>query len=102
MYRKKENSKGIPDRLYRTPAEIKSDIKEIKEEISDIYSMINIRSLLMDILVSERINDPQKLIPELADTLALANEALSQLKELEDELYELKEELAEAKWARGG
>ena len=64
--------------------------------------MINIRSLLMDILVSERINDPQKLIPELADTLALANEALSQLKELEDELYELKEELAEAKWARGG
>lgn len=102
MYRKKEISKGIPDRLYRTPAQIKEDIKEIKEEISDIYSMINIRSLLMEILVSERINDPEKLIPELADTLALANEALSELKGLEEELCELKEELAEAKWARGG
>ena len=102
MYRKEKISKEIPDRLYRTPSEIKKDIKEIKEEISDIYSMINIRSLLMDILVSERINDPEKLIPELADTLALANEALSELKGLEEELSELREELSEAKWARGG
>jgi hypothetical protein len=98
MYRTYDMENGIPPRLYREPAEIKKDINEIADKIAETNEMLNIRSLIMDILVSERADSPKKLIPELEETIGEAGEALARLKELEDELMLLEEELMEVKW----
>jgi hypothetical protein len=46
-------------RIYREPSEIKRDITKINNRIEEVRDMINIRSLLMDILVGERADEPE-------------------------------------------
>jgi hypothetical protein len=51
----------------------------------------------MDILVSERADEPEELIPELLDAIGEAERSLRILKELSEELSSLKEELYETR-----
>ena len=97
MYKSYDMANGLPIRIYREPREIKRDIMRINGEIEDIREMINIRSLVMDILVSERREKPEELIPELSDAIGEAERALRIFKELSEELSSLKEELYETR-----
>ena len=101
MFRKFDTANGIPPRLYRTPGEIKSDIKKISASIEETSSMLNIRELLINILMSERTASAEKLIPELWDAINEANLALTSLHELKEELDSLEDELREVKWLIG-
>ena len=97
MYRSYDADCGLPPRIYRLPAEIKRDITDIKRRIEETTDMINVRSLLIDLLVGDFENEPEKLIPELYDAIAEANGAIACLKELREELSLLEEELGEVK-----
>lgn len=97
MFRKYDLANGLPIRIYREPAEIKRDIMKISSRIEEMRDMINIRSLIMDILVSERAEKPEELIPELTDAIGEAERSLKIFKELSEELTSLKEELYETR-----
>lgn len=97
MYKSYDTANGLPMRIYREPSEIKRDITKINNRIEEVRDMINIRSLLMDILVSERADEPEELIPELLDAISEAERSLRILKELSEELSSLKEELYETR-----
>lgn len=101
MYRNCDSVNGIPARLYREPCEIRDDIKAITLKIEETSSMLNIRELLLNILMSERASLPEKIIPELWDAINEANLALSSLRELKEELDSLEDELREVRWLLG-
>ena len=91
---------GIPPILYRSPSQIKRDIREIKERIEEINERTNIRSLLFDMLVDSNEN-PKLVVEVLSEALTEAEEALMKLSELEEELSELERELMEVKCELG-
>ena len=95
MFKSYDTKNGLPPRLYRTPGEIKRDIAEICDKIEETNEMLNIRSLITEILLSERRDSPEKLIPELETVIYEAREALTKLRELNEELSMLREELGE-------
>lgn len=97
MYRSYDTVNGIPPRIYRTPGEIRQDISEISEKIEQTNDMLNIRALLVDMLMSERSDSPEKLIPDLEEAISEAREALARLGALKDTLSLLEEELGEVK-----
>ncbi len=101
MYRGNSDYEGEPVMLYRTPAEIKSDIRDISMRIKEVESLLNIRSLLMDMLTAAQKQDPKKWIPEIEEVVKEAGEALEELRALKDELDELFCEWREAKCASG-
>jgi hypothetical protein len=97
MYRPYDTENGVPPRIYRTPGEIKRDIRDIADKIEETNEMINIRGLLLDMLTSENSASPEKLIPDLEEAVAEAREALINLGRLKEELTSLEEELGEVK-----
>ena len=94
MYRSYDNVSGIPSMIYRSPAEIKEDMREIKMKIDKVNSMLNIRELLLDML-AEQSDTSKKVVTDLISLLSEAREALAELSELEVELSALEEELME-------
>ena len=97
MYRTYDSANGLSPRIYRMPSEIKRDIKRISENIDETYSMLNIRSLLVEILSSESADSPDKLIPDLEEAVYEARCALEKMRGLEEELRLLEEELEETR-----
>ena len=97
MYRTYDAVNGIPPRIYRTPGEIRRDIFEISEKIESTSDMLNIRALLVDMLMSDRADTPETLIPDLEEAIAEARDALESLKRLNRELELLEEELEEVR-----
>ncbi len=95
MFRRADSINGVPVRIYRTPAEIRGDISRIKEKIGETVSMLNIRSILVEILSDSTLGSPEKLIPELEYAISEAGDALRTMKELDTELKSLKLELRE-------
>ena len=101
MYRGTNDYEGEPVMLYRTPAEIKSDIRDISIRIKEVESLLNIRSLLMDMLTSAAQREPRKWIPEIEEVVREAAQTLDELRRLKESLDELYEEWREARWALG-
>ncbi len=97
MYRTYDSKNGIRPRIYRNPSEIKKDIKKIGIEIDETLSMINIRSLLIDILSEDNSESPESLIPDLEEAINDAKVALAKLRGLKEELCMLEEELEETR-----
>lgn len=93
---------GEMPRLYRTTDEIGKDIKKIKEEIVDAYSMLNIRNILTEAMASYARSEPETWIPELRRIVDEADYTLAVLYELRDGLDVLKAELEDTRWALGG
>lgn len=101
MLRGYDNESGTPPRIYRTPGEILRDISDIKEKIEETAYMLNIRSLMVDILANDRKRNSKDLISELEDAILQAKEALYKMNQLKEEVTLLEEELKETKWQLG-
>ena len=101
MYRTFDTVNGMPASIYRTPAEIKDDIRKISYAIKETSSMLNIRDLLVNILTSEFADKPERLIPELEEAISEARWALDSLNKLKEELDSLEDELQEVRWLFG-
>jgi hypothetical protein len=101
MYRTENLYEGEPAYLYRSPSAIKNDIREITLKIKEAEDMLNIRSLLMDMLSAAAEQSPKKWIPEIEEVVAEAAETLAELRALKDSLDELYSEWREAKCVSG-
>lgn len=97
MYKGYDNINGLPPRVYRDPQEIKEDIELISERIEETNSMLNIRSLIIDILVADNKENPEQLIWDLEDAIKEAKSALELLASLNEELLMLEDEITEAR-----
>ena len=92
---------GEPARIYRSPEKIREDICEIKAKIESVDSMLNVRTILTDVIDKYAMGEPEKWIPALSDIVADAEETLDRLKSLREGLDHLFEELEDTKWALG-
>ena len=92
---------GEPVRLYRTTEEIGRDIRSIKEKISEVNSMLNIRNVLTEAMAAYAESEPEMWIPELRVIVDEADDTLGVLRKLRGSLDLLKAELEDAKWALG-
>ena len=99
VYRSYDNVFGLPPRIYRTPDEIRLDIYEVRQEIEKINSRLNIRGLMLEIISEEAKLSPKDVVSTLETMLAEAEEALSELNGLKEELLDLEKELKEVKCA---
>lgn len=95
----RNNTEGIPVRLYRSPDEIRAEMRRIAERIRVADEQLNIRNMMMSVLTDFADAEPRRWIPELEEALAEAREALADLSHMEDTLQALAEELADARWA---
>ena len=102
MYRSYDMENGLPPRIYRSVDEIRRDISRINERIDETNDMLNIRSLLLDMLIGDGRTPPEELIPELELAIDDAKRALLSLSEFKEELSLLEEELNETKCMIGG
>lgn len=94
--RKEEFEYPYGGTLYRTPSEVRADIRRIAEAIREADSRLNIRDMVVETLCTVG-GEPRRLIPSLEALLAEASEALETLGELEEKLDELREELEESR-----
>ena len=92
---------GEPTRIYRRPADIRSDIAEIKAKIAETDNMINVRSLLLDALSEFSEDEPDRWLPEIEEIVDEARETLASLASLEKTLAELEDELKRTRWVIG-
>ncbi len=97
MYRSYNNECGTPPRIYRTPSEIRADIKEISESIDETLDMLNVRDMLLNMIISENRESPEKLVLELASAISEAESAQRRLSGLREELSMLEDELVEVR-----
>lgn len=88
---------GLPPRLYRSPSEIKSDIRKISRKIKEADEMLCIRHILMEMISECAEKEPERWIEELEETVLEARETLRELERLKGALEELEEELGDAR-----
>lgn len=101
FFRNYSTYEGEPARLYRSPERIREDILAIRNKIESVDSMLNIRTILTDVIDKYAVGDPEKWIPALALIVEDAEETLDSLKKLRENLDQLTEELEDTKWALG-
>lgn len=94
-------NEGERARIYRRPAEIRSDIAKIKDKIAETDNMINVRSLLLDALCEFSEDEPDRWLPEIEEIVEEARETLKSLAALEKTLAELEDELRHTRWVMG-
>ena len=88
--------------MYRSPNEIKNDIEEVVERLSLINDMLNIRSLISEVISDQSEDDPKRSAEALNELIEYADEALYEMKELNEVLSELRSELLETVSFFGG
>ena len=101
FFRNYSTYEGEPARLYRSPKIIREDILDIKTRIDTVNAQLNVRDVLAAVLDGTAGTEPERWIPTLADLVAEAEEALSELKSLKESLDILSEELEDSVWALG-
>lgn len=84
---------GVGPKVYRSQIEVADDIKRIKARISEVNEMLSIRELLSEALSVDEECDVIKRAEMLTEVLKYAEEALFELKSLNERLDELKCEL---------
>lgn len=92
-----DTHEGLPPRLYRSPSEIKADIRKISREIKAADEMLSIRHILLEMISECAEKEPRRWISELEETVCEAKETLEHLERLKSALEELEEELGEAR-----
>ena len=97
MHRYMNTAFGLPDRLYRNPEEIRSEMSRVRSGINKINEELNIRSLLLDMCAPEGGESPEEIVKALSEALSTAEEAIFELRELHSELEVLEEELREVR-----
>ena len=96
MYYYSDRESGIPPRLYRHPEEIKRDIKEICDRISEANHMLNVRNIISEIIIDESEEDMPRKIAAVSELLESAEDMLREMQEFEQALDELQRELCES------
>jgi len=96
-FRDINNGEGV--RVYRSTEEIRLDIERVSRGVNEIYSMLNIRNLLVDMLVEYSEQSPERWIGALGELISEAEALLVRARRLEETLAELARELDEAKCA---
>lgn len=99
IYIKASNYEGEPGRLYRSPQEIKKDIEGIKQRIQAVSGMLNIRTILTEMLSEYDPHDPGKWITTLEEVVQNGRDTLDSLKLLNTDLDLLRRELEDVRWA---
>ncbi len=84
-------------RMYRTPEEIRRDMKRIHMAIEETTDMLNTRNLIVEALTAMAMNHPETWIPAIEELLEEARAALARLETLECALLGLREEIEEVK-----
>ena len=97
MHRYMNTVFGLPDRLYRSPEEIRCEMAKVRSGINKINEELNIRSLLLDMCVLDGEETPEQIVIALSEALSTAEEAIFELRELHSELEMLEEELREVR-----
>lgn len=82
--------------LYRTPGEIRTDIRRIAEQIREADRKLNIRDMVVETLCTAG-GEPKRLIASLEELVEESRAALEHLGVLEDKLDELRAELEESR-----
>ena len=96
MYAKRDFENGYPPRLYRAPEEIRRDIYDISRRISEANRMMNVRSLISEIILSGSEGDLPRQIDAVTELVEAAEEMVTEMRELEEGLDMLADELSEA------
>lgn len=96
-FRDFNNGEGV--RVYRSIDEIREDIMRVSRGVREIYGMLNIRDMLVDMIIEYSEERPERWIEALEGLLSEADSLLLRAKELEATLSELSAELDEAKCA---
>ena len=102
MYRYYRGKDGFPDGLYRTPEQIKHDMRIISDRISETMYMLNVRNVIAEIISEDCGEDLTRRAGAVRELVEEAAEALANLKELEDALEELRGELEDSVMLIGG
>ncbi len=80
-------------RLYRSGADVREDIRRVRNAIAEVREKLDIRDLVVASVVTA--GHAKDVIPALRTAVEEAEEALLRLRELESELHLLQEELFE-------
>ena len=102
MYRYYKGKNGYPEGLYRTPEQIKRDMRIIGDRISETMYMLNVRNIIAEIISDGCGEDLERRAGAVRELVEEAEEALSNLKELEETLDELRAELEDSLMLIGG
>ena len=92
---------GDRAQLYRSPESIREDISEIKTKIEAVNSMLNVRSVLMEMINTCAEGEPENWIPLLSEIVCDAEDSLYKLKALKESLDILSSELEDTRWVLG-
>jgi seryl-tRNA synthetase len=96
MYRYYKGGDGFAPGLYRTPEQIKRDMREIGEKLSETVYMLNVRNVLSEIISESCGDDLARRAVAVRELVDEAAEARAKLAELEAALDELRAELEES------
>lgn len=97
MLRFRDIGSGEGVRVYRSAEEIRLDIERVSRGVNEIYSMLNIRNLLVEMLTEYSEELPERWIGALEEVLSEAEALLERARRLEQTLSELSRELDEVK-----
>ena len=97
MYLCMNSYEGTPPRLYRSPDEIRRDMRSIVDKINEQEEMLSVHNLLLEMIPSWAEQSPERWIPELEEMVAEACEALDTIKRLKEALEYLAIELEDVK-----
>ena len=92
-----DEREGCAPKLYRSPGEIRRDIRTLLRKIKESEEMLSVRNILLEVMSEWSAAEPERWMDELEETLAEARESLEKLNELKEGLEELREELRESK-----
>lgn len=101
MYRGTNYEDYEAPHIYRSITSIRQDMCEVREQIKEINSRLNIRNMLYELLSSAAESQPCEWVPELRELAEGAEESLSELRALSEVLTELSCELEETKRVMG-
>ena len=84
-------------RTYRSPCEIRHDMKNIIDQLEEMEEKLNLRDLIVEALYKNEMKKPSQLIEDLHILLDDAERAHSEIDRLREALAMLGEELLDAR-----
>ncbi len=84
---------NMPERLYRSPSEIRIDMKRIADGMTRIDSMLSVHSLRISLFGEDSVEELRKKILELRSAVSHADKSLRLLTRFESAVAELGREL---------
>lgn len=93
-------SANVNLRTYRSPSEIRHDMKNIIDQLEEMEEKLNLRDLIVEALYKNEKQRPNQLIEDLHILLDDAERAHGEIDKLREALAMLGEELSDAKAVR--